>query len=115
MKTMILALTLAVMASACSTKQVHVSPASDLRDGGSTIQLVINGGDVDPAVISDLTRYLKAELIIGGFDIESAGPEGIQEAEVRRGRSAPINRGRLNPVAAARGCRTWARECAHAG
>ena len=78
MRITILALTLVALASACSTRQIRVSPASDLRSLGSSIQLEINGGDVDPAVINDLKRYLKGKLIIAGFDIESADAQGIQ-------------------------------------
>lgn len=74
----ILALTLSVIMSACSTKQVHVSPASNLKDISTSIQLDINGGDVDPAVINDLTRYLMAKLIIAGLEIDSGDSESIQ-------------------------------------
>jgi hypothetical protein len=78
MKMTILALTLLTIMSACSTKQVRVSPASDLKNISTGIQLDVNGGDVDPAVINELKRYLMAKLIIAGFDIDSGDSEAIR-------------------------------------
>ena len=78
MRMIILALTLSILMSACSTKQIHVSPTSNIQNISTSIQLGINGDDVDPAVINDLTRYLMAKLIIAGFDINSGDSEAIQ-------------------------------------
>jgi hypothetical protein len=77
-RTTILVLTAVILASGCSTKQIHVSPDSDLRSINSYLQLEINRGDVDLDVVDDLTRYLKAKLIIAGFDIESTDADRIQ-------------------------------------
>jgi hypothetical protein len=78
MKMTILALTLFTIMSACSTKQIHISPASNLKNISTGIQLSVNGGDVDPAVINDLKRYVMAKLIIAGFDINSDDSESIR-------------------------------------
>jgi hypothetical protein len=78
MKMMILALTLFTVMSACSTKKIHISPDSNLKNISTGIQLGIDGGDVDPAVINDLKRYLMAKLIIAGFDIDTGDSEAIR-------------------------------------
>jgi hypothetical protein len=78
MRATLLITTIAMLVSACSTKQVQVQPAANLKTIGSSVALDIHGKDVDPAVIEGLTRYLKAKLIIAGFDIDTNGTKGLQ-------------------------------------
>ncbi|MGE5848808.1 MAG: DUF4410 domain-containing protein [Candidatus Methylomirabilota bacterium] len=78
MRATLLILTIVMLASACSTQQVQVQPAVNLKTIGSSVALDIQGKNVDPAVIDGLTRYLKAKLIIAGFDIDPNAPKGIQ-------------------------------------
>jgi hypothetical protein len=59
-RTATLALALVILALACSTKQIRVSPVADLRTVNSAIELEINGDGVDPAVINGLKRHLMA-------------------------------------------------------
>ncbi len=78
MRATLLVLTIAMLASACSTKQVQVQPAASLRIISSTIALDIHGKDVDPAVVDWLERYLKAKLIAAGFDINRNATKGLR-------------------------------------
>jgi uncharacterized protein DUF4410 len=78
MRTTLLLLTIAMLVSACSTKQVHVQPAANLKAISSSVALDIHGDAVDRAVLDGLTRYLKAKLIIAGFDIDTSATKGIQ-------------------------------------
>ncbi len=67
-----------MLASACSTQQVQVQPATNLKTIGSSVALDIHGKNVDPAVIDGLTRHLKAKLIIAGFDIDTNSTKSLQ-------------------------------------
>ena len=59
----------ALLLSACSSSQVHVQPAASLKTISSNVALTVDGDGVDPAVVEGLTRYLKAKLILAGFDL----------------------------------------------
>jgi hypothetical protein len=54
----------------CSTKNISIAPGMTLRLAGDTVAVKVRGQDIDPNVLDKLTREIKVQLIIAGFDID---------------------------------------------
>ncbi len=67
-----------LLLSACSTKQIIKSPDIQLKAVSQNVATIsIHGSNtIDDALIGDLTKYLKAKLIIAGFDLNE-NAEGL--------------------------------------
>lgn len=65
----------------CSAKQIGTYATSNLAAANPHIAIDVSGAGVDAQVVDELTRHLKAKLIVGGFDIESP-PEDALRLEV---------------------------------
>jgi len=71
-------LAIAILAVACSTKKVTVAPAESLERISSAVVINVHSQSVDASILEDLTRHLKAKLIVAGFDIEAKPPDAIR-------------------------------------
>ena len=60
--------------SACSTKQITMAPTRSLVDVSRNVSSIeisgIGNQGVDANLVRELTKYIKAKLIIAGFDLE---------------------------------------------
>lgn len=74
--TILLALSLTTFIASCSTQQVLTSAGTDLRRVNPSIQVRVTG-EADKELIASLTREIKGQLVIAGFDIEKQSDKKI--------------------------------------
>jgi len=55
---------------ACSTKIISTTPVTSLKLVGDTVMVNVTGQNIDAKVLDQLTREIKGQLIIAGFDID---------------------------------------------
>ncbi|HEY2987267.1 MAG TPA: DUF4410 domain-containing protein [Candidatus Binatia bacterium] len=60
----------ATLLSACSTQNISTSPATNLKLVGDSVFVKVTGSNIEPKVLDRLTREIKGQLIIAGFDLE---------------------------------------------
>ena len=65
-----LTILLSTLLAACSTKNISITPAASLKSVGDTVIINVTGQNIDANVLDRLTREIKAQLIIAGFDID---------------------------------------------
>jgi len=56
----------------CSTSHIAKSPTSDLKFVASNVVVNVQGSGIDTGVIDQLSREIKAQLLIGGFSIDDS-------------------------------------------
>ncbi|MGR9116346.1 MAG: DUF4410 domain-containing protein [Gammaproteobacteria bacterium] len=61
----------------CSSKSVSMSPATSLRFLGDNIQVNVVGQNIEQRVLEQLTREIKGQLIISGFDLDTESSNNI--------------------------------------
>lgn len=61
---------LSMLLVACSTKTISTTPATSLKRVGDTVMVNVTGQDIDAGVLDQLTREIKGQLIIAGFDVD---------------------------------------------
>jgi hypothetical protein len=80
-----IALLSAVMMIACSAKQIGTHATANLVNVTPDIAVVVNGEGVDPQVLDQLRRHLKAKLIVAGFNIEGIAEDALKlDVDVQR-------------------------------
>ncbi|ESS72284.1 hypothetical protein MGMO_62c00170 [Methyloglobulus morosus KoM1] len=63
---------------ACSSKTVLKTPETSLRSIGETVRVNITGQNIAKSALDQLTREIKGQLIIAGFDLpEEANPKTL--------------------------------------
>jgi hypothetical protein len=65
-----LSIALLLFLASCSAQQILTSPSNDLRRVNQSIQVKVTG-EADKELIASLTREIKGQLVIAGFDIET--------------------------------------------
>lgn len=55
---------------ACSTKTISTTPATNLKLVGDTVIVNVTGQNIEAQILVQLTREIKAQLLIAGFDID---------------------------------------------
>lgn len=61
---------LSTLLVACSTKTISTAPATNLKLAGDTVIVNVTGQNIEASVLDQLTREIKAQLLIAGFDID---------------------------------------------
>jgi len=61
---------LSTLLVACSTKTISTTPTTSLKLAGDTVFVNVTGQNIDANVLDKLTREIKGQLIIAGFDID---------------------------------------------
>ena len=67
-QTLLCLLILLVLLPACSSQSVLLRPSSSLKQLGDTVRLSLSGEQIEPAVLEQLQREIKAQLILAGFE-----------------------------------------------
>jgi hypothetical protein len=57
-----------LLLAACSTKHISIAPITNLV--GNNVIVNVAGKNIDPTILNRLTREIKGQLIIAGFDID---------------------------------------------
>lgn len=73
----ILILLLSSLLAACSTKHISTAPSTNLKVVADSVIVEVLGQNIDPTVLDALTREIKAQLIIAGFDIDKRTDKSI--------------------------------------
>jgi hypothetical protein len=60
----------ATLLGGCSTQNISTSPATNLKLVGDSVFVKVTGNDIDSKVLDRLTREIKGQLIIAGFDLD---------------------------------------------
>lgn len=55
---------------ACSTKTISTTPATSLKLVGDMVIVNVTGQNIETQILDQLTREIKAQLLIAGFDID---------------------------------------------
>lgn len=61
---------LSTLLVACSTKTISTTPATSLKLVGDTVIVSVTGQNIDANILDRLTREIKGQLIIAGFEID---------------------------------------------
>ncbi len=61
----------------CSAKQVEIQPLQNLKNINQNIKILIKSEDVNNGVLEELDRYLRAQLIIAGFNLVQDSSDSI--------------------------------------
>ncbi len=78
-------LVVAMIVLGCSAKQIGTHAATSLVNVSPDIGVTVTGAEVDPAVLDELRRHLKAKLIVAGFNIENPREDAVRlEVDVER-------------------------------
>lgn len=59
-----------LLLAACSTKHISITPITNLKLVGDSVIVKVAGQNIDPNILDRLTREIKGQLIIAGFDID---------------------------------------------
>lgn len=62
---------------ACSTKHISTTPSTNLKLVGDSVIVKVEGQNIDLNVLDSLTREIKGQLIIAGFDIDKKADKSI--------------------------------------
>jgi len=62
---------LILFSMSCSTQQVSIPATTNLKSLTPNIGVRVDGANIDAELLNQLTREIKAQLIIAGFDIET--------------------------------------------
>jgi hypothetical protein len=73
----VIALLLVTLSAACSTKQVLIPAKGNLKVVNESIAINVNGPPNETELLSQLSREIKARLILAGFDIEKQTTEKL--------------------------------------
>jgi len=65
-----LIIVLSTLLVACSTKTISTTPATSLKLVGDTVIVNVTGQNIEANTLDQLTREIKAQLLIAGFDID---------------------------------------------
>lgn len=66
----LLILLLSSLSAACSTKHISTVPSTNLKHVADTVIVKVAGQNIDSTVLDALTREIKGQLIIAGFDVD---------------------------------------------
>ncbi|MDD1625920.1 MAG: hypothetical protein LUQ26_00370 [Methylococcaceae bacterium] len=66
-----LIIVLSTLLVACSTKTISTTPATSLKLVGDTVIVNVTGQNIEAQTLDQLTREIKAQLLIAGFDIDN--------------------------------------------
>jgi len=68
---------LGVLLAACSTKHISTTPITNLKLIADNVVVQVTGQNIDASVLDKLTREIKGQLIIAGFDIDKETNKSI--------------------------------------
>lgn len=55
----------------CSTKNISISPATDLNLASNSVTVKVTGQGIDQIVLDNLKRQIKGLLILSGFELDN--------------------------------------------
>ena len=67
----------ALLLAGCSSKSVLMASAASLRFVEENVHVKVDGQNIDQRVLAQLTREIKAQLIIAGFNIDNEAPKSL--------------------------------------
>lgn len=68
---------IASLFAGCSSKSVLMSPTANLRLVEGNVHVKVDGQNIDQRILGQLTREIKGQLIIAGFDIDNEDAKSI--------------------------------------
>jgi hypothetical protein len=61
----------------CSTKHISTAPTTNLKLISNTVAVKLEGQNINASILDRLTREIKGQLIIAGFDIDKETDKNI--------------------------------------